>query len=95
MDLSKEKTAYVGAAEHGGPAHSGEMRFADPAIETGVEPRPNKILRYCVYIPSYTSETGMAFQIPSISPNDLSIFDDEYNTEKCAGYLSKKASKQR
>ena len=36
MDLSKEKTAYVGAAEYGGPAHLVQInsRFADPAIET-------------------------------------------------------------
>ena len=38
---SREKTAYVGAAEHGGPTHSGESSTnklevcgADPAIET-------------------------------------------------------------
>ena len=58
MDLSKEKTAYVGAAEHGGPAHSGEMRFADPAIETGVEPRAmsaqqHSTLLCCVYTVVY------------------------------------------
>ena len=34
-------------------------------------------------------------QLPTISIDDIAIFDDEHNTDMCAGYLNKKASKQR
>lgn len=46
---------------------------------------------------SRTAQTrSMNFQqLPTISIDDIAIFDDEHNTDMCAGYLNKKASKQR